>query len=150
MSLVSDLDAEHNAVARITAVARRTCCSIFTDILWSPCPHPMDLMEDPGVMFESSRRVVVLQRIAGELRYYAGGWCLDQTSIYSEQDRAWAEGRESGVLRSVADALIFAEQYLVEERSFVLVQVPRNVRYSRHTHMKVEPQVAPPSSEHLI
>jgi hypothetical protein len=44
----------------------------------------------------------------------------------------WAEGSELGVLRSVADALALAEQYLAEERSFVAVEAPRDVRYSHY------------------
>jgi len=101
MSLDTEVDDERGMVQRITAVARRSLCTTFADILWPPIPPPMALMEDPGVMFESPRRVFVFQRIAGELRYYAGGWCPDRTIIYLVQDRVWAEGSESGVFRSV-------------------------------------------------
>jgi hypothetical protein len=46
-----------------------------------------------------------------------------------EQDRIWAEGAESGVLGSVADALAFTEQFLAEGRSFADMQANRVVRY---------------------
>jgi len=88
-------------------------------------------MRNPGVMFESCRRIVVFQEIGGELRYYAGGWCQDQTRIYLEQGRIWAEGSELGVFQAVRDAVAFAEQYLVEERDFQAIQVPRQVRFGR-------------------
>jgi hypothetical protein len=88
-------------------------------------------MEDPSVMFESLHRVVVFQRIGEELRYYAGGWCPDQDRICLEQDRVWAEGSEQGIFDSVAHALAFTEQYLVDEQGFRAIQVPRQVRYSR-------------------
>src|SRR5262245_26389303 len=103
MSLEADVDAEPGAVARVVTAARRSSCTMFVDILWPPCPDPLALRNDPGVMFESPRRVVVFQRVGGELRYYAGGWCPDQSRIYLEQDRVWAEGSELGVFGSVAD-----------------------------------------------
>jgi hypothetical protein len=69
MSLEADVDAYSTTVQRITDVARRTSCPAFADILWEPCPHALALIDDRGVMFESHRRVVVFQRIGGELRY---------------------------------------------------------------------------------
>lgn len=132
MSLEAEVDAESGTVQRITAVARRSSCTAFADILWPPTPPPLAFMDDPGVMFESPHRIVIFQRISGELRYYAGGWCPDQRRIYLEQDRVWAEGSELGVFGSVTDALAFAEQYLDEERSFAAVEVSREVRYSRY------------------
>jgi hypothetical protein len=132
MGLEAEVDAAPGAVQRITAVARRTSTPAFCDLLWPPCPHPAALMTDPGVMFESPRRIVVFQRIGGELRYYAGGWCPDKSRIYLEQDRVWAEGIELGVLGSVADALTLAKQYLAEERTFAALSVRRAVRYSRY------------------
>lgn len=144
MSLEAEVDADSTAVKRITAVARRTSCPVFTDILWTPYPHMLALMDNPGVMFESPRRVVVFQRIGGELRYYAGGWCPDQARISAEQDRVWAEGSELGVFRSVADALAFALPYLAEEQSFAAAGVPRDVRWSRYPEAaEAEPSGAP-------
>lgn len=132
MSLQSEVEAQLATVRRITAVARRSSCPAFADILWPPTPEAMSLMDDPGVLFESPSRVLVFQWIVGELRYYAGGWCPDQSRIQLEQDRIWAEGSELGVFDSVADALKFAEQYLADERSFAAVGVQREVRWSRY------------------
>src|SRR5258708_1866191 len=116
--LKGEVDRQMRPLQRIIAVARRSSCPVFVDILWSPVRGPVALMEDPGVMFESPRRVLVFQRIEGELRYYAGGWCLDPNRICLEQDRIWSEGCESGVFASVGDAMAFAEQYLADEREF--------------------------------
>jgi hypothetical protein len=133
MRIQDEVDREVDAVRRITAVARRRPCTFFADLLWGGAmPEIQDLGDDPGVMFESPRRVVVLQRVSGELRYYAGGWCPDQDRIYLEQDRVWAEGSELGIFASVRDALLFAEQYLAEGQGFGDLTVPRQVRYSRH------------------
>src|SRR5688572_25632307 len=110
MSLEADVDGEPDAVARITAVARRMSIPAFGDLIWPPCPHPLAMMDDPGVGFRSPRRAVFFQRIGGELRYYAGGWCSHESRLYLEQDRVWAEGHERGVFESVADALAFAER----------------------------------------
>jgi hypothetical protein len=132
MQLDGDVGRERVPLQRITAVARRRSCAMFADILWPPVPDLAALMADPGVMFASPRRVVVFQRIEGELRYYAGGWCPDQSRLYLEQDRIAAEGYELGVFGSVADALAFAEQYLVEERGCNAVQVLREVRFSHY------------------
>jgi hypothetical protein len=131
MGLQADINAEPELVRRISTVARRSSCPAFLDLHWPPCPGVLVLWEDPGVLFESPRRQVVFQRIEGELRYYAGGWCPDQARIFLEQDRIAAEGGETGVFASVADALAFAEQYLVEERGLAEVLVPRKVRHAR-------------------
>ncbi|HKA06862.1 MAG TPA: hypothetical protein VKD71_06360 [Gemmataceae bacterium] len=151
MNLQAEVDGQLLAVERITAVARRSPCFGFGDLLWSPTPDMQtlanDLMDDPGVMFETGRRVVVFQRIGGELRYYAGGWCLGQDRAAPEQDRRiMAEGCELGVFESVADALAFSEGYLVIERSFTALPVPRDVRYGRHpeaVEADAEPRAAP-------
>jgi hypothetical protein len=143
MDLEAEVDAEPDTVNRITAVARQRSCPAFLDLWWDPAPPPLAVLGDPGVMFESPRRVVVFQRIGGELRYYAGGWCPDEDHIHLEQERVWAEGGESGVFGSVADALAFAELYLVEERSFAAVRVPRAVRYSPYPQIaEAEPGTA--------
>src|SRR4051794_23147838 len=101
MGLQTEVDEDLAAVRRITAVARRSECPMFADLLWAPVPPALAVLGDPGVIFESPRRVFVFQRIGGELRYYAGGWCPDQSRIHLEQDRILAEGCESGVLALV-------------------------------------------------
>jgi hypothetical protein len=130
MSVQAEVDEHPRLVERITTVARRSLCPAFCDILWPPAPHIIDVLDDPGVMFESPHRVVVFQRVGGDLRYYAGGWCPDQDRICLEQDRIEAEGCEMGTFESVADALAFAEQYLAEERGFASVEVPRALWHS--------------------
>lgn len=129
MSLEVDVDAEPELLQRVTAVARRSSCPLFCDLSWPPSPSAAVLLEDPGLMFESPRRVFVFQRFGEELRYYAGAWSPNDALVH--QERVEVEGSEAGVVRTVLDALAFAEQYLVEERCFVAVSVPRDVRYSR-------------------
>src|SRR5690348_8945762 len=130
VGLGTGVELESDAVRRVTAVARRIPCPTFADLLWPPTPPTLDILTDAGVMLESALRVVVFQRIGGELRYYAGGWCPDQTHIHLEQERVAAEGYELGVFGSVADALAFAGEYLAEGRSFANVEAVRAVRYS--------------------
>jgi hypothetical protein len=137
MRLEDEVDAEIGPLEGITAVAQRRSCPAFADILWTPTPEPLALMKDPGVMFESPRRVVVFQRIGEELRYYAGGWCQGPNCFHLEQDWIEAEGCESGVFGTVRDALVFAEQYLAEERGFRTLQVPREVRYARYPEVQL-------------
>jgi hypothetical protein len=136
MSFQTELDAELARLQRLNANVRRRPCGAFADILWSPVPDLLVLMKDPGVLFESRRRVVVFQRIEGELRYYAGGACPDENQIYLEQDRIAAEGCELGILGSVQDALVFAEQYLVDERGLSAVEVSRKIRYSYYPEIE--------------
>lgn len=149
MSLQSEVAEQPCSMERITRVARHSLCFGFADLLWPPTPSTAELVaalrDDPGATFETNRRVVVFQRIGGELRYYAGGWCLSQDQFVAEQDRVSAEGCELGVFASVADALAFAEGYLVAERSFAALAITRSVRYGRQpeTQMQV-PQGAGP------
>jgi hypothetical protein len=133
MDVQAEVAQERDAVQRLAAVARRSDCTMFVDLLgWGERATDLPtLMEKPGVMFESCHRVVVFQDIDGELRYYAGGWCQDQNRIYLEQDRIWAEGSELGIFETVRDAVAFAEEYLVEERDFQAIQVPRQVHFGR-------------------
>lgn len=135
MDVQAEVDREREKVQRINAVARRVSMPLFCDLIgWEgDVPDdPIALTDNPGVLFESSRRVVVFQQICGELRYYAGGWCPDQKRIYLEEERILAEGSELGVFETVQDAVEFAEEYLVDERDFQAIHVPRRVRY-RHT-----------------
>lgn len=103
MKLHAEVDAHGAQLGRITAGARRSDCPAYGDILWGPLPDLGErlqaLMDDPGVMFESPRRVVVAQRIGDELRYYAGGSPSHADRSYLEWDRVWAEGGEAGTFR---------------------------------------------------
>jgi hypothetical protein len=132
MTLQAEVDFEMGPSHRFTAGARQSSCPAFGDILWPPIPVLSTLAEEPGVMFETSLRVFVLQRICGELRYYAGGWCPDQSRIYLEEDRIAAEGCEAGVFASIRDAMAFAQQYLGENLPLGAIQVLREARYSMH------------------
>jgi hypothetical protein len=149
LNLQAEVDGQPLTLERITAVVRRSPCFGFADLLWSPTPDIQTLatalMDDPGVLFETDRRVVVFQQIGGELRYYAGGWCLSQDRLVAEQDRISAEGCELGVFRSVADDLAFAEGYLVAGQSFAALAMPRDVRYGRQPEEQrhAEPGAAP-------
>lgn len=84
---------------------------------------------DPGVIFETDWRVVVIEEYGGELRYYAGGWCPDQQRIYLEQDRIEAEGCELGIFASTGEAIAFVEQYLVQHQPFPTIKAGRKMRY---------------------
>ena len=130
MGLGAEVDRESDAVREVTAVARRTPCPVFLDLLWPPAPAALHARGDPGVLFETASRVVVFQRIGGELRYYAGGWCPDPARVPPGQKQAEAEGGESGVFGSVPDALAFAEQYLDGGRNLAGGTVSRVVVYS--------------------
>jgi hypothetical protein len=132
MNVQAEVDREQEALQRIATVARRSACPTFADLMWTSLPSDLfDLFRNPGVMFESPRRVVVFQELDRELRYYAGGWCLDQSRIYLEQDRMWAEGSELGVFETVRDALALTEQYLVDEQDLQSIAVRRRVRFAQ-------------------
>lgn len=142
MDVQAEVDQERERVHRITAVARRVSMSMFRDLYGWEGDVPDDaiaLTKDLGVMFESSHRVVVFQQVCGELRYYAGGWCPDQNRIYLEQERILAEGSALGVFETVQHAPIFTEEYLVDERDFRAIQVPRRVRYGQAPGLSVNP-----------
>jgi hypothetical protein len=137
MNLQARVDEHPASLGRITAVARRSEPWMRCDLLWPPVPRRgfEILMDDPGVLFESSGREVMFQWIEDELRYRAGARALREGSdaLYLEQDRIWAEGEEMGVFGAVTDALTFTEQYLVEWCDFAEVDVPRQP-YVSHCH----------------
>src|SRR6478736_194471 len=87
----------------IVAVASCRDSLGFADLCWPPFDWEAELQRliegrEPGVIFETATRVVVIEEHAGELRYYAGGWRSHESRIHLEQDRIWAEGYEMGVL----------------------------------------------------
>jgi hypothetical protein len=100
----------------VVAVATCRDSLFFADLCWPPFDADAErqrLIErrDAGLIFETDRRVVVIEEHGGELRYYAGGWRSDERRIYLEQDRIEAEGYEMGVFRTLRDALLFSERY---------------------------------------
>lgn len=121
----------------ILSVARCTDMLAFGDLWWEPVDpdflQRLDENRDPGVMFETPRRVVVLEVHAGELRYYAAGWRSDERRIIHEQDRIEAEGSEMGVFPSLDAAIRFAERYLVGMERIQNIDLPRQPRYRQDT-----------------
>src|SRR5947209_17803838 len=93
--------AEHQPPFQAT-VAVATCRDslLFADLCWPPFDLEAELQrliegQNPGVMFESPSRVVVIEEHSGELRYYAGGWCSHESQLpLLEQDRMAADGHE--------------------------------------------------------
>lgn len=136
MDVQAEVDREPEVVQRITAVAHRSECPSFADLLW--CTESFNevigMMSKPGVMFTSPRRIVVFQFLAGELRYYAGGWSLSQNPSPNEYERMCAEPHELGVFATVRDALEFAEAYLVDECALSQITVVRQVRWGQQPH----------------
>lgn len=135
MDVQAEVDREKETVARITAVAHYSPCIGFADLLgWdeSSVDH-CELMRNPGATFESPRRIVVFHFIAGELRYYAGGWCSGRDASSVEYERMCAEPSESGTFATVRAALALTERYLVEERALREIDVPREVQWCKNT-----------------
>lgn len=122
----------------ILAVASCRDSILFLDLCWPPFDSEAErqrLIEwrDPGVIFETPTRVVVIEEIGGELRYYAGGWRSDESRIHLEQDRIWAEGFEMGVLPSPGEAVRFAERYLTRQQPLQAIDTPRLVHDRQDT-----------------
>jgi hypothetical protein len=129
MNVQAEVDCEREKVGRIATVARRSACPSFGDLLgWGEdSVDPYVLNDNPGVMFESARRIVVFQEICGQLRYYAGGWRSDARRIHLEWERMEAEGFERGIFGTVPEALEFTELFLVETLPLQAIDVPRQL-----------------------
>jgi len=139
MKMRDQLEAEFPEHFRaLRSVARCSDSAGFPDLLWEPIdwvvewPRMRDTT-DPGVMLESPRRVVVVDTISNELRYYAGGWYSDQSRAHLEDDRFMAEGSEQGVFPSLAAAVTFARRYLVDTAPLQEIDIPRLFRGRRDT-----------------
>jgi hypothetical protein len=130
--------AEYEQPFRAT-VAVATCRDSlgFADLYWSGFDEAewQRLIEgrDPGVMFETASRVVVIEEHGGALRYYAGGWPSHQSRIHAEQDRIEAEGYEPGVFPSPRNAVLFAEKFLARQQALQDIETPRRVHHWRDT-----------------
>jgi hypothetical protein len=110
----------------------------FADLCWLPFDSKAELQRliegcDPGVIFETATRVVVVEEHSGELRYYAGGWRSHESRIHLEQDRIWAEGYEMGVFPSPREAVLFAERFLAREQALQDIETPRLVHHRQET-----------------
>src|SRR5262245_24048053 len=122
----------------ILSVATCRESGLFADLCWPPFDPELELPRliagrDPGVIFESATRVVVVEEHIGELRYYAGGWRSHESRIHLEQDRIEAEGYEMGLFRSPRDAVLFAESFLARELSLQDIETPRLTHRRRDT-----------------
>ena len=96
---------------------------------------------DPGIIFETTSRVVVIEEHSGELRYFAGGWRSHESRIHLEQDRIWAEGSELGVFPSDQDAVRFAERFLARQQALQDIETPRLVHH-RHAKQRIADSAA--------
>ncbi len=143
MGLRHELARYRHHFDEVVAVAACRDSLWFCDLCWPPFDFEAEqrrLIEqrDPGVIFETARRVVVIEEHNEELRYYAGGWCPDQDRIYLEAARIEAEGYELGVLRTLKGAVLFTKSYLARERPLQEIQVPREVRHREDTRRQEE------------
>jgi hypothetical protein len=131
--------AENNpAFDAIVAVATCRDSLFFADLCWPPFDLDAERQRfiegrDPGVIFETAMRVVVIEEHGRELRYYAGGWCSHESRMHLEQDRIWAEGYEMGVLLSSSEAARFAERYLARNQPLQEIDTPRVVHNRQNT-----------------
>ena len=110
----------------------------FVDLYWPPIEPKVELQRlgeqrDPGVIFESPTRMVVIEEHSGELRYFAGGWCSHESRIYLEQERIKAEGHETGVFLTPQNAMFFAERFLAHQQALQDIEVPRLVHQRQET-----------------
>jgi hypothetical protein len=122
----------------ILGVATCRDSALFADLCWPPFDPEIELPRliagrDPGVIFETATRVVVVEEHSGELRYYAGGWRSHESHIHLEQDRIEAEGYEMGVFPSPRDAVFFAERFLARGQVLRDIEAPRLVRHRQAT-----------------
>lgn len=115
----------------VLSVARCTDDSGFLDLLWPPFDYDREWprirdLTDPGVMLEAPGRLVVVDTISGELRYWAGGWSHEEYRSAAEWERFYAEGSESGVFPSLEAAITFARRFLVDRAPIQEIDVPRH------------------------
>lgn len=83
----------------------------------APAPTDVELDDDPGVVFETARRLVAVRRVRGELRYDAGGKAGEGEPVIGLSER--------GTFVTVADVLRFAAAYLADGAGLDDVGVPR-------------------------
>src|SRR5690242_10545129 len=108
MGLRERLAGCQDAFNAVVGVATYRDSLFFGDLCWPPFDWDAELARmvegrDPGVIFETASRVVVIEQHGGELRYYAGGWASHESRLHLEQDRIAAEGYELGVFPSPRD-----------------------------------------------
>lgn len=147
MGLLERLAEDKQAFDAVVAVATCRDSLFFADLCWAPFDSEAELRRaaegrDPGVIFETATRVVVIKEHSGELRYYAGGWRSHESRIHLEQDRIWAEGYEMGVLPSPREAVRFAERFLAREQALQEIDTPRLVHHRQDTDNSCRTQLS--------
>ena len=90
--------------------------SVFTFLPYSSQSQTLD----PGIKFETMERIVVLQRMKGQLRYFASGW--------GKQENVDKVPNEFGVFLNVDDALPFTQRFLLEKLAPRNIDTPRQVK----------------------
>ena len=138
-TLLESLREEPEAVGRLTRVAGQRSCPDFGDLWWDPEDFGATF-DDPAILFATAERKVVLARLRGELRYYAG-----DADIYAPEYEY-----EIGTFPAVKDALAFAERYLTSGSRLADLADRREVRkrypstsstYPAPPAMQAEPQL---------
>src|SRR4051794_19886690 len=79
MGLREQLAEQCEPFEAVLAVATCSDSLGFADLIWSSeggraLMDRINAHRDPGVIFETGSRVVVVEEHCGELRFYAGGW----------------------------------------------------------------------------
>lgn len=99
-----------------------TIDGIFGDFLWPPCGTRAEILDrhenDPGFTITGYSRWFVLERVVGEIRYYAASLagvgfeltCDDVRRVAAI--RAEPDQSELGVFSGIADAVSFMSSYL--------------------------------------
>lgn len=134
MSWREQLSEDQQALAAILRIATCRDSLLFADLCWPPFDLEAELerlveRRDPGIIFETSTRVFVVEEHSGELRYYAGGWPSHESRIYFE----WAEGCELGLFSWARDAVKFAERFLVQQHALQQIDTHRLIRHRQET-----------------
>ncbi len=148
MSLRDRLEESKIHFCAIMAVVSCRDSLHFADLCWPPFDWEDELQRviegrDPGVIFETATRVVVIEEHSGELRYYAGGWRSHESRILLEQERIWGEGYELGIFLTPRDAVLFAERFLVRAQALQDIEAPRQVHQRQETDKSREPGASP-------
>ena len=83
---VDEISSDITLLEPVANAAKMSQCWGFADLLWER--GDIDSMfEDPGVIFENDRRLLVIGRINGEIRYFAGVKDADGASSVFEIGR---------------------------------------------------------------
>jgi hypothetical protein len=138
MGLRERLAENRQPFAAVSAVATCRDSLGFGDLLWTPKDFDaykdrLIAHRDPGVMFETVSRVVVVEEWGGELRFYAGGW---GSEVYDQP-------HELGMFRSAEDAIRYAEAFLAQRLHPEQIDVRRGVLSAQYDWGRAEPGGTP-------